>query len=86
MYDKVIFLFLILNIPIICFYDQINSRINIFDKADSIRKLHSKNVPLFGGIMIFYNLTDKGIYIEYLCERLFTVFLWINFLFFPRSI
>ena len=55
MSENIIYLFIILNIPIICFYDQINLKINIFDKADNIRKLHSQNVPLFGGILILYN-------------------------------
>jgi len=78
MYDKVIFLFIILNIPIICFYDQINSRINIFDKADSIRKLHSKNVPLFGGIMIFYNFLIITIFDLFLDIKQKDYFLYVK--------
>ena len=31
-------------------------QINIFDKADNVRKLHKNNVALFGGVILFYNL------------------------------
>ena len=55
MNENIICLFLVLNIPIVFFYNKINSIINIFDKADNIRKLHSQNVPIFGGILILYN-------------------------------
>lgn len=55
MNENIIYIFIILNIPIIFFYNQINSKINFFDKADNIRKMHSQNVPLFGGILILYN-------------------------------
>tara|TARA_A100001015_G_scaffold302398_1_gene390543 strand:+ start:2570 stop:3580 length:1011 start_codon:yes stop_codon:yes gene_type:complete len=55
MNENIIYLFIIINIPIIFFYDQINSKINIFDKADNVRKMHSQKVSLFGGILILYN-------------------------------
>ena len=43
--------------PIIIFFNPITKFINIFDIADNVRKFHKNNVPLFGGILIIYNLT-----------------------------
>ena len=42
--------------PIIIFFNPITKFINIFDVADNVRKFHKNNVPLFGGILIIYNL------------------------------
>ena len=42
--------------PIIIFFNPIIKFINIFDVADNVRKFHKNNVPLFGGILIIYNL------------------------------
>ena len=56
MYEKTILLFILVNIPIICFYNQLVKFININDIPDKARKLQKKEVPLFGGILIIYNL------------------------------
>jgi UDP-GlcNAc:undecaprenyl-phosphate/decaprenyl-phosphate GlcNAc-1-phosphate transferase len=57
MYEKTILLFLLVNFPIVCFFNQLVHLININDHPDNVRKLHKKDVPLFGGILIIYNLT-----------------------------
>jgi UDP-N-acetylmuramyl pentapeptide phosphotransferase/UDP-N-acetylglucosamine-1-phosphate transferase len=56
MYEKTLLLFIIINIPIVFFYNQLVKFINIYDIPDNIRKLQKKRVPLFGGILIIYNL------------------------------
>jgi len=56
MYEKIIFLFVLANIPIISFYKQLVNFININDCPDTVRKFHKNEVPLFGGILIIYNL------------------------------
>ena len=55
MYDKIIIIFVLINVPIIFFFKKIIKLINIYDNADNIRKFHKKSVPLFGGFLIFYN-------------------------------
>lgn len=57
MYEKTILLFLLFNFPIVCFFNQLVHLININDRPDNVRKLHKKDVPLFGGILIIYNLS-----------------------------
>ena len=57
MYEKIILLFLLVNFPIVCFFNQLVHLININDRPDNVRKLHKKDVPLFGGILIIYNLS-----------------------------
>ncbi len=66
MYEKVIILFLIINLPIILFYNKIVNKVNIFDYADGIRKLHKNKVPLFGGILIIYNVVIFSFFNEFL--------------------
>jgi len=56
MYEKILLLFIAINIPIVFFYNQLVKFININDIPDNIRKFQKKRVPLFGGILIFYNL------------------------------
>lgn len=56
MYEKSLLLFIIINIPIVIFYQKIIRKLNIFDTADGIRKLHKKDIPLFGGSLIVYNI------------------------------
>ena len=38
MYEKSLLLFIIINIPIVIFYQKIIRKFNIFDTADGIRK------------------------------------------------
>ena len=56
MFEIIILLIFIINLPIIIFFKSITSLIGIFDKADNIRKLHKSDIPLFGGILIILNL------------------------------
>ena len=56
MFENIILIFVIINMPIIIFFNPITKFINIFDVADNVRKFHKNNVPLFGGILIIYNL------------------------------
>ena len=56
MFENIILIFGIINMPIIIFFNPITKFINIFDVADNVRKFHKNNVPLFGGILIIYNL------------------------------
>lgn len=56
MHEKLIIIFIIINLPIIIFYRQVTNKINIFDYHDGVRKLHKKKVPLFGGILLIYNI------------------------------
>ena len=44
------------NILILFFFKKIVNIINIFDEPDQIRKIHSKKVPIIGGIVIFINI------------------------------
>jgi UDP-GlcNAc:undecaprenyl-phosphate GlcNAc-1-phosphate transferase len=51
-----IFIFLIINISFVIFYNFFKKKINIIDLPDKKRKLHKIPVPLFGGIFLFINL------------------------------
>ena len=44
------------NILILFFFKKFVYKINIFDEPDQIRKIHSKKVPIIGGIVIFINI------------------------------
>ena len=55
---KIIFLLIfIINLPIIIFFRRITKLIGIYDKVDNFRKFHKKDIALFGGILIFINLS-----------------------------
>jgi len=56
MFENIILIIGIINIPIIIFFNPITKFINIFDIADNVRKFHKNEIPLFGGILIIYNL------------------------------
>jgi len=44
------------NILMIFFFKKFVDQINIFDEPDQIRKIHSKKVPIIGGVVIFINI------------------------------
>jgi len=46
-----IYLVLIINISFFLFFDQIQNKLNIYDKPDLIRKIHKKNTSAAGGIL-----------------------------------
>jgi UDP-GlcNAc:undecaprenyl-phosphate GlcNAc-1-phosphate transferase len=56
MYEKTILLFVLINIPIVFFYNKLVNFINLNDHPDKVRKFHDRDIPLFGGILIIYNL------------------------------
>tara|TARA_B110000008_G_C16969444_1_gene563353 strand:- start:2854 stop:3855 length:1002 start_codon:yes stop_codon:yes gene_type:complete len=56
MHEEVLIIFILINIPIVLFNKKIVKFININDSADGFRKFHKNSVPLFGGILITYNL------------------------------
>ena len=56
MHEEVLIIFILINIPIVLFNKKIVKLININDSADGFRKFHKNSVPLFGGILITYNL------------------------------
>jgi len=52
---NIIIIFFILNIPLFFYHQKIAKIFNLFDKPDQQRKIHSKSVPLTGGLIILYN-------------------------------
>ena len=56
MHEKLILIFILINLPIVIFYNKITNIINIIDYRDDVRKFHKNNVPLFGGILLTYNI------------------------------
>lgn len=67
MHEKILIIFVLINIPVVLFYKNITKYINIFDKADNVRKFHKNKVALFGGTILIYNILS---------------FFTLNFLFF----
>ncbi len=56
MHEKMILIFIIINLPVLAFYNNIVNKFAIFDIADGVRKIHKKKIPLFGGTLIIYNI------------------------------
>ena len=56
MYEKILLFFIAINIPIVLFYKQLVKFIDINDTPDTVRKFQKNIIPLFGGILIVYNL------------------------------
>ena len=54
MYYLICFIIILL---IIYNHNYISKKINLYDKADNIRKLHVEDVPQNGGIYIFFGLS-----------------------------
>ncbi|WP_428079458.1 MraY family glycosyltransferase [Candidatus Pelagibacter sp.] len=50
-----ILLSIILNLLIVLNYKKISELLDIYDYPDKIRKIHSKKIPLIGGIIIYIN-------------------------------
>ena len=44
------------NILLLFFFKKFVKQVNIFDEPDKKRKIHSKKVPIIGGIIIFINI------------------------------
>ena len=71
MYENIFIISFLINIPVVLFYKKMTNYINIFDKADNVRKFHKNKVALFGGVILIYNLL---------------IFLILNFLFFDYGL
>lgn len=56
MYNYIIIISIIINFPIIYFFNFLEKNINIFDKPDKIRKFQKKPIALYGGLILIYNL------------------------------
>ena len=56
MLKSLFLIFFLINIKILIFFNPITKIVNIYDRADNIRKFHKNNIPLFGGIILIYNL------------------------------
>ena len=52
---NLILIFIVLNFPMLIFFNQIISKFNIYDQSDNKRKIHSHPISLFGGTIILYN-------------------------------
>ena len=51
------FIFLIFfNFLFLFFYRKISNIFNVFDVPDLKRKIHTKKIPLLGGLIIFLNI------------------------------
>ena len=55
MSSSVIIFSILINIPIIFFFNLLEKKINLFDMPDKVRKFQKKPVALFGGLILIYN-------------------------------
>ena len=53
---KYYFLFFLLNLLLFLFNKKISKAYNLFDYPDNVRKLHSKPMPVLGGLYLLLNL------------------------------
>lgn len=56
MHEFNFFLILLINLPILFFYNSITKKLNFFDLSDGSRKFQEKPVPLIGGFLLIYNI------------------------------
>ena len=56
MYELNIFFILLINLPILFFYNFITKKLNLYDLSDGSRKFQAKPVPLIGGFLLIYNI------------------------------
>lgn len=47
---------ILINFPIIFFFNFLEKNINLFDQPDKIRKFQKKPIALYGGLILIYNL------------------------------
>lgn len=53
---KIIIYSILINIPIIYFFNYFSKYIKLYDKPDNFRKFQKKPVALYGGLILIYNL------------------------------
>ncbi len=56
MYELNFFLILLINLPILFFYNFIIKKLNFFDSSDGSRKFQKDPIPLIGGFLLLYNI------------------------------
>lgn len=56
MHSYLFIISIIINFPIIYFFNILEKNINLFDKPDKIRKFQKKPIALYGGLILIYNL------------------------------
>jgi UDP-GlcNAc:undecaprenyl-phosphate GlcNAc-1-phosphate transferase len=54
---SIIVISIVINTLIFLYHEKIASLLRLYDKPDSIRKIHKLNVPLTGGLIVFLNIT-----------------------------
>ena len=59
MFENIILIIVLINMPIIIFFNSIVKFINVYDVADNVRKFHKNDTSLFGGVLIIYNLIHR---------------------------
>jgi len=60
---KIIIIFSILiNIPIVFFFNYFSKKINLYDQPDNFRKFQKNPVALYGGLILIYNFILINIY------------------------
>ena len=64
---KIIIIFSILiNIPIVFFFNYLSKNINLYDQPDNFRKFQKKPVALYGGLILIYNCYEISFYNEFI--------------------
>tara|TARA_B100000795_G_C22800587_1_gene441694 strand:+ start:456 stop:1466 length:1011 start_codon:yes stop_codon:yes gene_type:complete len=56
MYESVSLIILLINLPVLFFYNFITKKINLYDHNDGKRKFHITPIPLIGGFLLIYNI------------------------------
>ena len=56
MYELNFFLILLINLPILFFYNFLIKKLNFFDSSDGSRKFQKDPIPLIGGFLLLYNI------------------------------
>ena len=54
---SIIVISIVINTLIFLYHEKIASLLRLYDKPDSIRKIHKLNVPLTGGLIVLLNIT-----------------------------
>ena len=60
---EIIFILIIFNFLLFINYSKISKLINIYDAPDFKRKIHKSITPLYGGVIIFLNLTLYSLFL-----------------------
>ena len=65
---------IIFNFLFVLYFEKISSYLKIYDSPDGLRKLHSGNVPLLGGLIFFLNILIFLIYSFFLNDFTFLIY------------